>query len=174
MRLYSLDELREARATAAAAANHVENEAKAAKKQVKVGAAELQEAERIAVEQQAAAHAAAEIADEEEESARRAEHAVAAAERDELSRQHYDSWQTTYSALLSEIEGLLGEVKPGADLELLLQSADVGAQAQYIRDTERRAALNERIASADASLERLHTASGECPVCRRPLDEASR
>lgn len=174
VRLYSLDELREARATTAAAATQLGNQARAAKKQVKAGAAELAEAEKDAIDQEGVAQEATEAADAAEQAARQAAEEVATAERELLARQRYDDWQVAYAALLADIEELLGVTPRGADLDQLLQTAEAGARAQQLRDAERRAALYERIASADASLERLHTAAGECPICRRPLDDTSR
>lgn len=174
VRLYSLDDLREAKSTAAAAATQLENQARAAKKQVKAGAAELAEAEANAREQEGLAQEATAAADAAEQTARHAAEEVSAAEREVLARERYDGWQTTNAALLADIENLLGTTPPDADLDQLLKTAEAGARAQQLRDAERRAALNERIASVDASLERLHTAAGECPVCRRPLDDASR
>lgn len=174
VRLYSLEELREAKSAAAAAATQLENQARAAKKQVKAGAAELAEANRHADEQEAAAQEATTSAEATERSARQAADEVTAAELEVLARQRYEDWQSTYATLEADIEGLLGATPPDADLDQLLQTAEAGARAQQLRNAERRAALNERVASVDASLERLHTAAGECPVCRRPLDDASR
>jgi DNA repair exonuclease SbcCD ATPase subunit len=174
VRLYSLDELREAKSTAAAAASQLDSQARAAKKQVRASAAELADAEANADEQDGLAQQATEGADAAEQTARHAVEEVTAAERQVLAQQRLDEWQTTRTALLADIENLLGATPPDADLDQLLQTAEAGARAQQLRDAERRAALNERIASVDASLERLHTAAAECPVCRRPLDDASR
>ena len=174
VRLYSLDELREAKSAAVAAASQLDSQARAAKKQVKASATELATAEANADVQDGIAQQATEGADAAEQTARRAAEEVTAAEREVLAQQRLDDWRTGRAALLADIENLLGATPPDADLDQLLQTAEAGARAQQLRDAERRAALNERIASVDASLERLHTAAAECPVCRRPLDDASR
>lgn len=174
VRLYSLDALRQAQTAAKAAAATFEAQGKAAKKQTKVSAADLSAAEQHVEELDSAATVAAEDATAAADGATIAAAAVTATQAVILAREHYERWESTYAALVLDVEGLLGELNPDTSLDDLLQSAKAGARAQFVRDTERRAALTERVSSVDASLARLHSAEGDCPVCRRPLDADSR
>lgn len=171
VRLYSLDALRQAQTAAKAAAATFEAQGKAAKKQTKVSAADLSAAEQHVEELDSAATVATEDATTANDAATVA---VTATQAVILAREQYERWESTYAALVTDVEGLLGELNPDTSLDDLLQSAEAGARAQFVRDTERRAALTERVSSVDASLARLHSAEGDCPVCRRPLDADSR
>jgi len=167
VRLYSLDALRQAQTAAKAGAVTFETQGKAAKKQTAVSAADLSAAEQHVEELDSAATVAT-------EDATTADAAVTATQAEILARAQYERWESTYAALVMDVEGLLGELNPDTSLDDLLQSAEAGARAQFVRDTERRAALTERVSSVDASLARLRSAEGDCPVCRRPLDADSR
>ena len=59
-------------------------------------------------------------------------------------------------------------------LGVYLRSAEAGASQQLTQLTEQRGRLAERVAAVEESLGRLRTSEGECPVCRRPLDDESR
>lgn len=174
VRLYSLDALRQAQTAAKVAAAKFEAEGKAAKKQTKVSTADLSAAEEHVEELESAATVATETATTANDAAIAASAAVTATQATILAREQYERWESTYAALVTDVEGLLGELNPETSLDDLLQSAEAGARAQFVRDTERRAALTERVSSVDASLSRLDSAEGDCPVCRRPLDSDSR
>jgi DNA repair exonuclease SbcCD ATPase subunit len=71
-------------------------------------------------------------------------------------------------------ERVIGPMPENTPLGAALRSAEAGASQQLTQLTEERARLTERVAALEASLERLRTSEGECPVCRRPLDDESR
>lgn len=174
VRLYALDELREAQTAAEAAATQLEGQARDAKKATKASAALITDAETAAAELTATATAETEAAQAAADAAAHAADAVRGAEDAVRARQVYESWQASYTALTMDAEGLLGDLPTDVNLDDMLRSAEQGAQAQVVRQAERRAALTERIASVDAALQRLHAAEGDCPICRRPLDGDSR
>lgn len=174
VRLYGLDRLREAQNAAKAAASQLETQARDAKKATRTTNDQITAAEAEASELDAAAVAASEAATVAADAAARAASAVREAELRVLAVEAHEHWQTRYTALVTDAEGLLGELPTDLGLEEVLRGAEQGAQAQIVRQAERRAALTERIATVDAALERLHAAEGDCPICRRALDGDSR
>ena len=76
--------------------------------------------------------------------------------------------------ILADAERIIGPISDDTPLEVALRSAEAGASQQLTQLSEHRARLTERVAALEASLDRLRTSEGECPVCRRPLDEESR
>lgn len=173
-RLYGLDRLREAQRSAEAAADQLQTQAKDAKKATKASADQVIRAEAEAAELDAAAAAESAAANDAADVAARAATAVSAAEHRVLAIAAYEDWQAKHTALAMDVAGLLGDLPPGLSLDDVLRAAEQGAQAQIVRQAEQRAALAERIATVDAALSRLHTAEGDCPICRRPLDGDSR
>jgi DNA repair exonuclease SbcCD ATPase subunit len=174
VRLYGLDRLREAQNSAKAAADQLELQARDAKKATRTTADQITVAESEASELEDAATAAAGAAANAAEDAARASGAVREAEARVRALVAYEDWHAKYMALAMEVEGLLGDLPSDVGLEDVLRSAEQGAQAQIVRQAERRAALMERIAAVEGALDRLHAAGGDCPICRRPLDGDSR
>lgn len=174
VRLYGLDRLREAQSTTEAAAAQLESQARDAKKAKRTTAEQITAAEAEESELDAAAVIASEAANVAAEAAARAASAVREAELRAKAIEAREHWQARYAALVTEARDLLGELPIDVGLDEVLRGAEQGAQAQIVRQAERRAALTERIATVDAALERLNAAEGDCPICRRALDGDSR
>ena len=83
-------------------------------------------------------------------------------------------WDAAWRQLVEAAEGFVGEPAPGTDLRPLLRSAFDAASRQRDEAREINARLRERMAALEEALATLDAASQECPVCRRPLDDASR
>lgn len=174
VRLYSLDALRKAHTSASSAAAQLETGAKAAKKESKATADQLAAATAHLSELETEASSANEEAASLTAAAKAAALAVSHANDAIAARERHERWTTDRAALLVDIGDLLGEPPTGTTLEEFLDNAAAGARAQLTRDTQQRAALAERIASIEASLARLHSTEGECPLCRQPLDANGR
>ncbi len=96
--------------------------------------------------------------------ARRAQAALAARAR----------WDAAWQLLAEAAGELVGEPAPGTDLRVLLRASFEAAIRQRDEAREVNARLRERMAALEEALATLDAAAQECPVCRRPLDEASR
>ena len=83
-------------------------------------------------------------------------------------------WDEAWQQLVEAAGELVGEPAPGSDLRPLLRSALEAASRQRDEAREVNARLRERMAALEEALATLDAAAQECPVCRRPLDEASR
>lgn len=174
VRLYSLDNLLKAQAAILPATKALEEEARALKRGAKADATELAQATHRAAQASTAAHAAEELAASFGEAATTARTALEAGERAVTAARIADQWAADMATLRSDIEAVLGHASAASDLAQLLRDAEAGAKAQLQRDIERRAALTERLAALETSLQRLKAATGECPLCRRALDAESR
>ena len=135
---------------------------------------ELQEAER------AVSDAASEIADVQQRADRlRSEDATAAqvlatAETTLAQLQRLQTWQSEHEKLVEQATALIGPLPLGAPLLAVLRTSEVAATQQLDQLKEDRARLAERMRATVDALARLLAAGGECPVCRRPLDDNSR
>jgi DNA repair exonuclease SbcCD ATPase subunit len=76
--------------------------------------------------------------------------------------------------IATESAPLLGPVPEDSDLRTVLRSAEAEAVRQLLEVTEQLARIRERLAAIEAFQEQLLASEGECPVCRRPLDDQSR
>ena len=99
---------------------------------------------------------------------------LADGQRTNQARDDYLAWIARRAEIVADAERILGPIPDDVPLGVSLRSAEAGASQQLTQLTEQRARLAERVAALEGSLERLRTAEGECPVCRRPLDDESR
>jgi chromosome segregation protein len=86
----------------------------------------------------------------------------------------YLSWISERDALATEVSAVLRSRLDEFDLRPALRAAEAAATRQLMQNAEQRAVLRERLDTVERALERLREAGAECPICRRPLDEASR
>lgn len=83
-------------------------------------------------------------------------------------------WRADREELAEVIHGLLGTAPADLDLRPTIRAAEAAARAQLAELEAQQARLRERLATVEEALERLRAAGGECPVCRRPLDDDTR
>lgn len=83
-------------------------------------------------------------------------------------------WDSRWTELADECRDLVGEVLLPTDVRPLLQAAYNAASQQLDEIRESIARVHERTASLQAALATLEAAEGDCPICRRPLDDESR
>ena len=100
--------------------------------------------------------------------------AIADGERQKLMREELIEWKSRRDGIVADAERIVGSIPTDVSLISFLRAAESGAIEQLNQLTEERARLSERVSSLEASLERLHTSGGQCPICRRPLDDANR
>jgi DNA repair exonuclease SbcCD ATPase subunit len=100
--------------------------------------------------------------------------ALTAAAAVNASHDSYRQWRKKRDLLATAIGDLLGTMPSEIDLRPTVRAAAAAARAQLAEVEAQQAGLRERLATVEEALERLHAASGECPVCRRPLDDATR
>ncbi len=174
IRLYSLDNLQKAQLEIRPVVKSLQDQARALKREAKAGAAELAQATAAADLAARVATAAAELVASRRHELATARAALEACERAARDGRRAERWAADMATLTVDIEAVLGPVAAGTDLAQLLHTAEAVAKAQLQRDIERRAALAERLAALETSLQRLHDAEGECPVCRRTLTARSR
>ena len=173
-RLHALDRLQDVIAALGPAIKTATDLADNARKEAKTSEGELQEA----VAAELAAATAVEVARSRAESLRAevttATDDVAAAQRTNQERTTHAAWIARRAEIVADAESILGPIPEDAPFGVSLRSAEAGASQQLTQLTEQRARLTERVAALEGSLERLRTSEGECPVCRRPLDDESR
>ena len=85
-----------------------------------------------------------------------------------------EAWEGERRSLVADVGSLVEPPGESTPLVVYLRAAEAGARQQLLQVTDERARLRERLASFDEALLRLRNAEGECPVCRRALDDASR
>jgi DNA repair exonuclease SbcCD ATPase subunit len=173
-RLYALDRVQNAIAAIGPAIKTAHDLADNARKETKVSEGEL--AQAITDEQ--AAETALVFARSQAEHLRAevtmATHVLAEAQRTNQANGVHAAWLARRAEIVADAERIIGPIPENAPLGVALRSAETGASQQLTQLTEQRARLTERVAALEASLERLRTSEGECPVCRRPLDDESR
>lgn len=86
----------------------------------------------------------------------------------------YRQWTTARDALAAEIVVTLNLPIDELDLRPGLRAVEAAATRQLMQNAEQRAMLGERLDAVERALERLRAARAECPICRRPLDDATR
>jgi DNA repair exonuclease SbcCD ATPase subunit len=86
----------------------------------------------------------------------------------------YQAWIGARDALASEVTAVLATPLDELDLRSGLRSAEAAATRQLMQNAAQRATLRERLDGVEKALQRLREAGAECPICRRPLDDASR
>ena len=174
IRLYSLDNFQKAQQEIRPVVKALEDQARALKREAKAGAAELAQATAAADLAARVATAAGQLVASRRAQLSAARAALETAERAAKAARRAERWAADMTTLRADVEAVLGPVPAGADLALLLRTAEAAAMAQLQRDIERRAALTERLAALETSLQRLLAAEGECPLCRRTLTPRSR
>ncbi len=173
-RLHALDRVQDAIVALGPAIKTATDLADKARKETKASEDELQQA----ITDELTAATAAEAARAQAESLRAevttVTNELAVGQRTNQARTAYAAWITRRAEIVADAESILGPIPENAPLGVSLRSAEAGASQQLTQLTEQRARLTERVAALEGSLERLRTSEGECPVCRRPLDEQSR
>ena len=173
-RLHALDRVQDVIVALGPAIKTATDLAENARKETKASDGELQQA----ITDELAAATAVEAARSQAESLRAevttATNELAAGQRANQARADHDAWIARRAEIVADAEPLLGPITEDAPLGVSLRSAEAGASQQLTQLTEQRARLTERVAGLEESLERLRTSEGECPVCRRPLDDESR
>lgn len=83
-------------------------------------------------------------------------------------------WDLGREQLAASSSQLIGLAPADADLRAMLRSALIVASQQRDEARELSAQLRGRVSALEAALAALVAAEGDCPVCRRPLDDDSR
>lgn len=173
-RLHALDNVQAAITSIATALTTASQEADTARKSAAASESELTqgiEAVDAAKEQLEGAGAASEqLRASASTSAQALREAMTANE----THTAYQSWMTARDALVVEATAVLGTQLDDLDLRPGLRAAEAAATRQLMQNAEQRAMLRERLDNVEKALERLREAGAECPICRRPLDDASR
>ncbi|MCA1572800.1 MAG: AAA family ATPase, partial [Chloroflexi bacterium] len=173
-RLHALDHVQAAIASIASALKAATDEADSARKTAAASEIELRRA--IDAAETAAEQLETSLAASQQLRAMSAAANHALREADEINAAHdtYDSWLATRASLVGEVATVLGAPPEELDLRPILRSAEAAATRQLMEAAEERARLRERLNAVEEALHRLQEAAAECPICRRPLDEASR
>ena len=173
-RLHGLDRVQNAIDELGPAIKTATELADKARKETKASEGELQQA---ISDEQAAATALTSARSESDKlraEVTTATNAMAEAQRMNQATAAHATWIARRDEIVAEAERFIGPISGDVALGVALRSAEAGASQQLGQLTEQRARLTERVAALEASLERLQTSEGECPVCRRPLDDESR
>jgi DNA repair exonuclease SbcCD ATPase subunit len=173
-RLYDLDRVQNAIAALGPAIKTATELADNARKETKASEGELHQAitdEHVAETALASARSQAENLRAEVTTAT---NVLAEAHRTTQATAAHAAWVARRAEIVADAERVIGPMPENTPLGAALRSAEAGASQQLTQLTEERARLTERVAALEASLERLRTSEGECPVCRRPLDDESR
>lgn len=173
-RLHALDNVQAAITSIATALTMASQEADTARKSAAASEIELTQA----IEAVDAANERLESAGAASEQLRANASASAQALRGAMTANEthavYQSWMTARDALAVEVTAVLGTQLDDLDLRPGLRAAEAAATRQLMQSAEQRAMLRERLDIVEKALERLREAGAECPICRRPLDDASR
>jgi DNA repair exonuclease SbcCD ATPase subunit len=100
--------------------------------------------------------------------------ALSEAQRIQGALEDQGRWDLGREKLAESSSQLIGQPPAGADLRVLLRSALAAASLQRDEARELNARLRGRLSTLEAALAALDAAQGDCPVCRRPLDDDSR
>lgn len=103
-----------------------------------------------------------------------AEDAVSQAHEAQRNEDALAAWDSRWTALADDCRDFVGDLAPASDLRPLLQTAQRAASQQLDEVRDSIARVRERSAALEAAVATLEAAEGECPVCRRPLDDESR
>jgi DNA repair exonuclease SbcCD ATPase subunit len=173
-RLHALDHVQKAIAALGPAIKNAIDLAEEARRATRASEGELQQAVTDELAAATALTAARLQAENLRAELTTAGNELAVGQRTNQARVDHLAWIARRSEIVADAEGILGPIPEGTAPGVYLRSAEAGASQQLTQLTEQRARLTERVAALEGSLERLRTSVGECPVCRRPLDEQSR
>jgi DNA repair exonuclease SbcCD ATPase subunit len=173
-RLHALDRVQNAIAALGPAIKTATELADTARKETKASEDELQQS--MTDEQAAAAALTSALSEAEKLRAEvtSATNAVAEAQQMKQATIAHTAWIARRDEIIADAKRVIGPMPEDIPLAVALRTAEAGASQQLAQLTVQRARLTERVAALEASLERLRTSEGECPVCRRPLDDDSR
>ncbi len=149
-------------------------EADAARENEQATEAELAAAERNLQTASAELAQAEAMADYLRHTAEDAARALTTAETAQEERRRLDQWHVEREQLGRLAMELVGQIPKDTSLLAVLRAASTAAARQLEQAKEDRTRLAERLRASQDALERLLSAAGECPVCRRPLDDSSR
>lgn len=173
-RVYALDRLQAAIEVLEPALKAANIEADGARKGTAASAQSLEEARGVALGARAAAEGAQARVRHQRTELEVAEAEVTAAKASALQQAARERWHQQHRSLVDDVEDVVGPVLGDVSIQAFVRSAEAGARAQMLERTEERARLQERLAAVEDALTQLTAAGGDCPVCRRPLDDASR
>jgi DNA repair exonuclease SbcCD ATPase subunit len=173
-RLHALDNLQDAIAALGPAIKTANQQADEARKDTRASESDLQRAVNDALAAVTALDATRSQVEVLRAEMATAANDLAAGQRTNQARADHIAWAVRRADIVADAERIIGVIPPDASLGAFLRSAESGASQQLIQLTEQRARLVERVSALEGSLERLRTSVGECPVCRRPLDDVSR
>jgi DNA repair exonuclease SbcCD ATPase subunit len=172
--LYSLDRLQTAVDLLVPAIRIATREADAAKHGQRESSADLRSAMDALVAAQADLDVARERSDSLREHARSASNQLKMMQDANEALEEYRRWTQRRAGIVAEAQSLIGDAVEGSDLGTILQAAEAAAEQQRLIAAEQQARLRERLATIEQLLEQLQESTGECPVCRRPLDSDAR
>jgi DNA repair exonuclease SbcCD ATPase subunit len=146
---------------------------RAAKQAAPVGAKQLEALNaRVAATSEAAEHAAA-THDEASQRLQEAQEAVRAREALSKWQSAQDSYRAALETIRSQAAAVVGDLASSGNVADALDTEDAELR-QQLEDVRVRLGENAgRSGALLASRETLDTTQGDCPVCRRPLDETS-
>ncbi len=173
-RAFALDHLQKAAQELGPIIAAAEKEADAARKSEHGTEAELARAELDVAQATAELEAAEALTIRLRAAADAASNELAAAEAAADERRRLHEWEVERDAIVRLASELTGPIQTTTPLLTVLQAASSAASRQLDQAKEDRARLTERLRTSNEALERLLSAAGECPVCRRPLDDSSR
>jgi DNA repair exonuclease SbcCD ATPase subunit len=173
-RLHALDHVQAAVSSLSTLMTAATAEADSVRKTTNAGEAELQQLVENARRATELLEAAVANSETLRAAAVSANNTLAEAQRSNEIHAARQKWLAERTRIASEASSLLDAALEQGDLRSILRTAEAAARQQLIELTERRAKLSERLAAVEESLHQLHEAGGVCPVCRRPLDDASR
>ena len=173
-RLHALDNVQAAITSITTALTTAGKEADTARKSAAASQSELTEA----IEAVDAANERLERAVAESEQLRATTTAAAQMLREAVTANEthaaYYTWMSARDVLAVDVTAVLDTPIDEFDLRPGLRTAEAAATRQLMQNAEQRAMLRERLDSVERALERLGEAGAECPICRRPLDDATR
>lgn len=173
-RLHALDNVQEAITSIATALTTAADEADNVRKSAAASEAELTQAEEAVAAAEDRLETAIATSEELRANATAASEVLSDAMRVNDAHASYRAWVDERNALASEVTALLAMPLDEVDLRSSLRAAEAAATQQLTQNAEQRATLRERLDGIERALDRLHEAGAECPICRRPLDDASR
>jgi DNA repair exonuclease SbcCD ATPase subunit len=173
-RLHALDNVQAAITSIATALKAASQEADSARKSAAASDAELAQAIRAVENANERLESAVATSEQLRAAATASEEARREAATANETHAAYQSWMSARDALAGDVSVVLGTQHDALDLRTTLRAAEAAATRQLMQNAEHRAVLRERLDNVEKALERLREAGAECPICRRPLDDASR
>lgn len=135
---------------------------------------ELQQAEQAVADAIAAVTRNQASADQLRTTDEAAAQALAAAQTAETQAHRLTAWTDERDRLRKDASKVVGKLSRDVSLLAVLHAAVSATDRQLDEVKEQRTRLSERLRTTEDALSRLLAAGGDCPICRRPLDDSSR